>query len=176
MKFLFRTNFVSNEYWDDTAFALVTLDQKDFATIRTLTRESRAFLNRIGKIRHVSYAGSTSLDFPGSVEYFDDDEAETFSKLIGDDEGAWARVAADFEVPDGTALGRTELHRLMIHHDGDLWLKSNSKDSGDYVEVELPSLSALRKAEIHSLVTIPGITSPDPAACQTLSTPATAAG
>src|ERR1039458_9098207 len=112
MKFLFRTNFVSNEYWDGAAYALLTLTTKDLRQIARLKRESVAFLNRMGKILGVSYVGSTNLDLPGHVKYSDDDNADTLSTLLETAGADWMRVPDDFGLPAGVEQADTDHHRL----------------------------------------------------------------
>lgn len=156
-KYLFKTDYCSEEYWDGTTYALLTLDDDDLKLMRRLRKEGIEFLKRMAKLLDVSYVGSVQLNQSLLVEYFDDDDAGTAETLLDDE--SWCRVPDEFEI--AKHIGATveqavmDSDKLCIHANGDLWLKSTSKHSGDYCEVNLPAFTKLQAAEIKSVSLLP---------------------
>jgi hypothetical protein len=133
-KIVLKTNYVSEEFWDGTAFALIELDPGEAQKILEFREKSTEFMATL-----TDCPARLRVDFPGAMAVFDDDD-ETIAAIqsVRDANEGFVRVPDDFEIPDRCEKARIELESINIHHNGDLWLEATSKHSGDYLEIELP--------------------------------------
>ncbi len=135
MKFILKTDYVSNEYLDGTSFTLIELAPDEARRILKLRKKAVEFMtaNLCGYSR-------LRVSFPGRMCVFEDynESLRTATGPILDDEKVFVRVPDDFEIPNHCGQGRIELESLNIHHDGDLWLEATADGSGDYLETEVP--------------------------------------
>jgi hypothetical protein len=131
MKFILNTTFSSNEYLDGTTFTLVGLSADEGRRLLSIRQKVLAFMESEG-------CSSVSLDFPGVMTVFDDSDEGMDALTPLADDGSYVRVADDFEIPSGCDQARIEWESLSVHRNGDLWLKTISKYTSDYVETELP--------------------------------------
>jgi len=133
MKFILKTDYVSNEYAVGTAYTLVELSRDEAQRILDLRQKAMNFLAGIAE-----ELGRVTVDFRGAMTVFDDDEAaiEAIQSLTAD---GHIQMTDDFVIPAQCDQGRIEPEQLIIHRDGELWLKAGiDGNGGDYLETSLP--------------------------------------
>jgi len=146
MKILLRTDFCSNEFWNDANYALVTISPEQLKAILKLKEDFHRFFKHAKKTVDDAFGyGHLRISSPASITFFKDNDENTIDQLMGEDkfkEPAQYKVVDDnWELPPGCDTARTECHMIQIdnnHHQ--LWIIANSKDSADYLETALPNL------------------------------------
>ena len=142
MKFILKTDYVSNEYADGTAYTLVELSRDEAQRILAVRQKAMNFLAGIG-----GELGRVTVDFYGAMTVFDEDE-QIIAELQSLPDDGHIPMPDDFVIPAQCGQGRIELEQLIIHHDGEFVRKAvMDGNGGDYLGTSLP-LSPIEQATV----------------------------
>lgn len=149
MKLLFKTDFVSNEYWNGTDYVVVNVDPRNARKIMELRDRAVTYLPLMTEVAGCpALTGNIRIPCKLPGRFFADpqltnnrDLTELFENA---NEGKYvAVVPEDFDpsaINESPHLEYAKVDSIFLQFDadGEIWIVAYAKHSGDYIEVGLP--------------------------------------